>query len=141
MCRLAHLILSHRSLMFLSFCHSSFCLLLIGWFPLFYLPDHLFVLTCHLVCYLLVFILVIELSNFDWFTCIVSSSLLYWSAFLSKIFPQFFSICITYLLNLGSSRQVRSVLLFVLPGDFSCSFNWEKFLWFFILLFFLWIYK
>ena len=135
MCRLAHFILSHKSLMVFSFfIHLSVCSSL-GWFLLFYLPDPLFVLLHHLVFYSLVFISVTELSNFYWLTCIASSTLWHWYAILSKIFSQFFSIFITYFLNLGSSRQVRSVLLFVLSGDFSCSFNGEKFLWLFILFF------
>ena len=122
--------------MFFSFfIHLSVCSS-IGWFLLFYLPDHLFVLLRHLVFYSFIFISVIELSNIYWLTCIASSTLRHWYAILSKIFSQFFSIFITYFLNLGSSRQVRSVLLFVLSGDFSCSFNGEKFLWFFILLFY-----
>ena len=52
-----------------------------------------------------------------------------------------FSVFITSLLNLGSGRLERSVSLFVLSGDFSCSFNLEWFLCFFILLIFLWLYE
>ena len=48
------LMLSHRSLCYFPFFPFVFLSVVwIGWFPLFYLPDHLCVLLCHLVCYLL----------------------------------------------------------------------------------------
>ena len=88
-----------------------------------------------------VFILAIELSSFDWLLFKVFSSLLQWSAFLLIAFLNSFSIFITYFLPSGSGRLERSVSLFVLSGDFSCSFNWEWYLCFFILLIFLWLYE
>ena len=47
-----------------------------------------------------------------------------------------FSIFTTSLLNLVSVRLQRSVSLFAPSVEFSCSFNWEWFLSFFILLIF-----
>ena len=51
MCRLACYILSHRSLILLS-CFSFVFLsaVLIGWFPLFYLPSHWFILLYYSFC-------------------------------------------------------------------------------------------
>ena len=57
--RLACFILLHISYVLLSFPSFSFLsAILIGWFPLFCLPDHLFTLLCYLVCHLLLL---------DWF--------------------------------------------------------------------------
>ena len=67
-CRLAHFILSHRSCILLSFLKFVFlsAILIVG-FPLFYLPDHLFVLLHYSVCFIAFsssFILANEFSNF-----------------------------------------------------------------------------
>lgn len=113
--------------MFLSFfffsCLSVYCS---DWrSQLFYLPDHLFIFLCHLVGYLLLFVLEIELHIFDWFVFIVSSSLLQLSALIAIIFLNSVDIFITTFINSGFGREVSSVSLFVLSGDFSCSFNWH----------------
>jgi len=62
MCRLEYFILSHKFhmlislLLFFSICFLS--AVLIGWFPLFYHPGHLFILLYYLICYSLLL---------DWF--------------------------------------------------------------------------
>ena len=132
--RLACFILLHISYVLLSFPSFSFLsAILIGWFPLFCLPDHLFTLLCYLVCHLLLL---------DWFlshhlSCLIligSSSLLQWSAFPSIFFLNSFSIFIIFFLNLGSNSVVKSVSSFVLSWNLSRSFNWEWVFCFFISL-------
>ena len=74
------------------------------------------------------FILETELSIFDWLNFFFFSFLVpYSSVFILVIFLNLVSIFITIntFLNSRSGRVVSSVLLFVLLGDFSCSFNWE----------------
>ncbi len=51
-----------------------------------------------------------------------------------------FSAFITPVLKSWSSRLLRCISLTVLSGDFYCSFNWESFPSFFILLISLWHY-
>ena len=101
----------------------SFCLLFWPEISIFCLPDHFFFFLCHLVGCLLLSALEIELQIFDWFIFIVSSSLLQLSAFILIIFPNSVDIFITTFINSGFGRRVSSVSLFVLSGDFSCSFN------------------
>ena len=138
-------ILSHKSRMLLSFVFICLSVCCSDWVISIILFSRS--LTCSSVLLSLVFtasrlvfISAMELSNFDWFLFIVSSFLLEWSAFLLKIFISF-SIFITSFLSSLSCRLVRSVSLFTLLWDFSCSFNWEWFLWFFILLHFLCLYN
>ena len=84
-----------------------------------------YLFLCHLVGYLLLSALEIELHIFDWFIFIVSSSLLQLSAFILIIFLNSVDIFITTFINSGFGREVSSVSLLVLSGDFSCSFNWH----------------
>ena len=66
------------------------------------------------IAFRLVFILAVELSNFDWFLFIISSSLLQWSAFISIIFLNCFIIFVTSLWRWG---------LVDWRGLFHCSFK------------------
>ena len=79
--RLAHVMLFHRSLILLSF-HLFFIFgflsaVLIGWFSLFYFPDHLFVF-CNIhsanIAFSSAFISENEFSNFSWLLLKVSRS-------------------------------------------------------------------
>ena len=112
---LAYFIFLQRSHMLLPF-FFFFSVVLTGWFPLFYLPDHLCILLCHLSGYSLLleyfFISKIELSIFDWVIFIVSRSLLKWSVFISVLFLNSVSIFITKFLNSVSHRLSLTHLFF-----------------------------
>ena len=137
--RLTCFTLSHRSFILLLF--GFLYAVLIGWFPLFYLPDHLFLLLHYSFCYSLslVHFLSQQMSFlfFSWFLFIVSSSFLQCFAFLLIPFLNSFSIFIISFLQSVSITLKRSVSLFILSGEFSWSFNWEWFLCFFTVLIFL----
>ena len=116
--RLSCFTLSHRSCMLLSFFFPFVCLL-------FWLCDFLILSSRSLIhfsasfsllfiAFRLVFILAVELSNFDSFLFIISSSLLQWSAFISIIFLNCFIIFITSLWRWG---------LVDWRGLFHCSFK------------------
>ena len=64
------------------------------------------------IAFRLVFILAIELSNFDLFLFMIYSSLIQWSAFISIIFLNSFSIFITSFWTWGLVRLERSISLF-----------------------------
>ena len=70
------------------------------------------------------------------FLLIFSSSFLKESALLFISSLNSFSIFNTSLLNSVSVRLQRSVSLLTALSEFSCSFNWESFLSFFVLLVF-----
>ena len=118
------IILSSRSLSFFSIffllCHLVWYSLLLDWFLSWQLNGLILIGTP-------------RLSH----TRLVSSSLSQLSAFLLIILLNSFNIFITSCLNWGPGRLVSSVSFFVLSGYLSCSFHWEQFLCFSILLNFL----
>jgi len=77
-----------------------------------------------------------EFSSFSWLLLIFSSSFLRESAWLFISSLNSFSIFTISLLKSKSVRLQRSVSLLIALGEFSCCFNWEWFLSFFILLVF-----
>ena len=77
-----------------------------------------------------------EFSSFSWLLLIFSSSFLKESALLFISYLNSFSIFTISLLNSKSVRLQRSVSLLTALGDFSCCFNLEWFLCFFIVLVF-----
>ena len=98
-----------------------------------------------LLGYLVSYSLLLDLFLSQQFSCLILISLLlfflvpynsdlhfYWYSFLVPLmflFPPFWI------------QLVRSVSFYVLSGDFTCSFNWEYSLCFFILLNFLYLYE
>ena len=89
----------------------------------------------------LVYVFANEFSSFSMFPLVFSSSFLKESAllFISALDYLIFSlnslsILTISLLNSMSVRMQNSVSLFAASCEFSCSFNWEWFLNFFILL-------
>ena len=107
-----------------------------GWFPLFYLPDHFCVLLYHLVCYsvLLVFFYFGYWILHFWGIFIFSSSLLKNSLYSSILFPSSGNILIMNVWNSLFDKLLISASLFIFPGIFTCSFNWDQFLYLLILL-------
>ena len=120
-------ILSYGSRMLLS--KICFLSVLIGWFPLSYLPDYVCILcVIYSVFYCFwsgFFFLIsgIELSSFDWVVFIVSSSLLKWCTFTLTLFLNSVSIFITSFLTWVSGRLVMFHYLFF--QGFSFAFNWK----------------
>ena len=108
----------------------------IGWFPLFCLPDHFCVLLYHLVCYsvLLVFYFYFGywILHF-WRIFIFSSFLLKNSLYSSILFPSSGNILIMNVWNSLFDKLLISISLFIFPGIFFCSFNWDQFLYLLIL--------
>lgn len=113
------------SLHFLSVCHSDWVTpIILSSRSTFFHSSLLFSLL--FIASRLVFISPIELSNFDWFFFTLSSSLLQWSAFPSDAsFSNPSAFLLSSFLNLGSNSVVKSISLFVLSWNFSCSFNWN----------------
>ena len=108
---------------------------------IFYIPDHLLFLMYYLVCYSLLsdWFLLWKLNYVILIGFMVPSYFLQLSVFLLAIF-----ICLAFLLSpfltQGSSRLVKSVLLFVLLGYSSCYFTFylfKKILKYFKIYFFL----
>ena len=146
--RLAHFILSHRSLTLLScffIWFSDFCP---DWVISTILSSKSLIHSSALLILLFgafssICVSANEYSNSSMFLLTFSSSFLKESAllFISALNSLIFSlnsssIFTTYPLNSVSVRLQRSVLLFAASGEFFCSFNWEWLLSFFILLMF-----
>ena len=118
---------------------------LITWFPPFCLPSHQFVLLHDSLCSsgpsTQLASLQMNFLVFSWLLLIFSSSFLESSAlpFIPALFlhirfliPSEFSLSHFWTLCLLDCRGFVS--LFIPSGEFSCSFNWEWFLSFYILL-------
>uniref|UniRef100_A0A4X1UK17 Uncharacterized protein n=1 Tax=Sus scrofa TaxID=9823 RepID=A0A4X1UK17_PIG len=139
--RLACFILSHRSIILLSCFFIWFSVCCPDWVISIILSSTSLIRSSEL--FILFFIALSsvcisanEFSSFSWLLLILSSSFLKESALLLISSLNSFSIFNTSLLNSMSVRLQRSVSLLSALGEFSCSFNWEWFLCFFILFVF-----
>ena len=113
---LAGLMLSQRALkLFLVFKHVFLFAVLFVWVPLFYLPDHLYILLYHLICYSFLrsvyFISAIELfiSNCVF---IFPSCLLKISLYIPILFSNSFNIIITNALNALSGKPLICLVIY-----------------------------
>ena len=138
---MAHLILSHRSLVLLSFFFIWFSVSCPDWVISIILSSKSF--THFSILFILLFnafnsafVCANEFSNFSWLFLIVYSSFLKYSVLLFISILNSFSYFHCFL-NSVSVRLQRSVSLFTPSGEFSYSFNWEWFLCFIFLIFFL----
>ena len=123
---LAGLMLSQRALqLFLVFKLVFLFAVLFVWVPLFCLPDHLYILLCHLICYSLLLSMYFD-SAIELFipNCvfIFPSSLFKFSLYIPILFSNSFNIITTNALNALSGKLLICLVIYF-GGDFLLLFQ------------------